>query len=74
MSSITGLISGGGGGGAGTPINGISKLQLGGQALYTDASSQVWLRSGSILIGESATYPDAIENIKKLLLFRWKPA
>ena len=63
MSSITGLISGGGGG-AGTPINGISKFQLGGQALYTDASSQVWLKSGNILIGESATYPDAIESFE----------
>ena len=66
MSTLTGLISAGGGGG-GTPINGVSKFQLGGQALYTDASSQVWLKSGNILIGESATYPDAIESTDVVL-------
>lgn len=57
MSSITSLISGGGGGG--TPVNSIAQLYVGGQALYTDESNGVWLKTGNIIASDPATYPDA---------------
>lgn len=57
MSSITGLISGGGGG---TPINSISKLYVGGETLYTDESGGKWLKTGNVISPADLTeYPDA---------------
>lgn len=58
MSSITSLFSSGGGGG-GTPVNGIAKLDVGGEILHTDADGQVWLKTGYVIVGEESTYPDA---------------
>lgn len=61
MSSITGLISGGGGGG--TPVNGIERLYVGGQVQYTDESGGVWLKTGNGIISDTTAYPDAYETI-----------
>lgn len=60
MSSITGLISGGGGGG--TPINGISRFARLSDSIFTDDQNQVWLRSGVLITSGFSTYPDAIVN------------
>lgn len=59
MSSITGLISGGGGG---TPVNSIARLFVGGQTQYTDESGGVWLKTGNLIDADAATYPNAIEQ------------
>lgn len=58
MSSITGLISGGGGGG--TPVNTIAELSVGGVTQYTDASGGEWLKTGNVLTSGLASYPDAV--------------
>ena len=58
MSSITSLISAGGGGG-GTPVNGIAQLYLNGAISYTDELSQLWLKTGNIIASDPSTYPDA---------------
>lgn len=55
MSSITGLISGGGGG---TPINGVSRFNKT-DASFTDNQGQVWLKTGNLITSGFATYPDA---------------
>lgn len=57
MSSITSLISTGGGGG--TPVNGIAQLYLDGALSYTDESGQIWLKTGNIIAKDTVTYPDA---------------
>ena len=57
MSSITSLISAGGGGG--TPVNGLVQLYLDGALSYTDESGQIWLKTGNIIASDPATYPDA---------------
>lgn len=59
MSSITGLISGGGGGG--TPINGVGRFNKPTSTqTFTDESGQVWLRMGIRLDGDNLDlYPDA---------------
>lgn len=62
MSSLTGLISGGGGG---TPVNGIERLYVGGQTQYTDESGSVWLKTGNTITPDSTTYPDAYVNPAK---------
>ena len=43
MSSITSLISAGGGGG--THVNGLVQLYLDGALSYTDESGQIWLKT-----------------------------
>lgn len=59
MSSITGLISGGGG--AGTPINGIKSFNLPiTTTQFTDSDGSVWLRNGTYLTSGFSTYPDAV--------------
>lgn len=60
MSSITGLISGGGGGG--TPVNGIERLYVGGQTQYTDEAGGVWLKTGNTIPEDTETYPDAFAS------------
>jgi hypothetical protein len=60
MSTLTSLISAGGGGGA--QVNQISQWAVGGETLYTDPQSQVWLKTGNILTSGFATYPDAYLN------------
>jgi DNA-binding beta-propeller fold protein YncE len=57
MSTLTSLISAGGGGG--TPVNGIAQLYLGGELSYTDDSGQVWLKTGNLIASDPETYPDA---------------
>lgn len=58
MSTLTGLISAGGGGG-GTPVNSIARLYVGGQVLYTDEADGVWLKTGNIITPDETTYPNA---------------
>jgi photosystem II stability/assembly factor-like uncharacterized protein len=64
MSSITSLISGGGGGG--TPVNSIVRLSVGSQIEYTDEFGGVYLKTGNFILTDEATYPDAYfgPNIK----------
>lgn len=62
MSTLTSLISAGGGGG-GTPVNTIAQLSVGGQTLYEEPSGGVWLKTGNILTSGLASYPDA--KVKK---------
>lgn len=63
MSTLTGLISAGGGGG-GTPINGVASFNKPiTTTTFTDESDQVWLRMGAKLYGDSLTlYPDVDVN------------
>jgi len=56
MSSITSLISGGGGG---TPVNSIVRLSVGGVIEYTDEFGGVYLKTGYFILTDEATYPDA---------------
>jgi photosystem II stability/assembly factor-like uncharacterized protein len=56
MSSITSLISGGGGG---TPVNSIVRLYVGGEIEYTDEFGGVYLKTGNFILTDEATYPDA---------------
>lgn len=56
MSSITSLISGGGGG---TPVNSIAQLFVGDAVEYTDESGGAWLKTGNLIASDPATYPDA---------------
>jgi DNA-binding beta-propeller fold protein YncE len=57
MSSITSLISGGGGGG--TPVNSIVRLSVGGEIEYTDEFGGVYLKTGNFILTDESTYPDA---------------
>jgi sugar lactone lactonase YvrE len=57
MSSITSLISGGGGGG--TPVNSIVRLSVGGEIQYTDEFGGVYLKTGNFILKDEATYPNA---------------
>lgn len=65
MSSITGLISGGGGGG--TPINGRATLDLDGEVLYTDEGGSVWLKTGNVLTTGLENYPNAKVKTRPIL-------
>jgi len=58
MSTLTSLISAGGGGG--TPVNTISQLSVGGQTLYEEQSGGEWLKTGNVLTSGLASYPDAV--------------
>lgn len=59
MSSLTSLYGGGGGG---TPVNGIERLFVGGQTQYTDESGGVWLKTGNVLSSGLENYPDAYKD------------
>lgn len=66
MSTLTSLISAGGGGG-GTPVNTIAQLNVGGQTLYEDPSGGEWLKTGNILTSGLASYPDAVVKKRPLM-------
>lgn len=57
MSSLSQLYGGGGGG---TPVNSIARLNTGGQTQYTDLDGAVWLKTGGTIASDPTTYPDAI--------------
>lgn len=56
MSTLTSLISAGGGG---TPVNSIVKLWAGGELTYTDESGGVYLKTGNVIVKDESTYPNA---------------
>jgi len=57
MSTLTSLISAGGGGG--TQVNQIAQWYVGPETLYEDPTGGVWLKTGNIIVSDPATYPDA---------------
>lgn len=72
MSSITGLISGGGGGG--TPVNSVARHWADNEILYTDPDGSIWLKTGNVIAADASTYPDAtisasISNVSYNSLF-----
>ncbi len=58
MSTLTSLISAGGGGG-GTPVNTIAQLYVGGETLYEDPTGGEWLKTGNLIGSGLENYPDA---------------